>query len=59
MTLFQEFGIDKSKLCKDNKLDKLKLLQGFFFEWLIKTGFAVLTTYINFLFCGARRLAVR
>ena len=30
-----------------------------FFEWLLKTGFTVLTTYMYFLFCGVRRLAVR
>ena len=30
-----------------------------FFEWLLKTGFIVLTTYIFFLFCGVCRLAVR
>ena len=29
-----------------------------FFEWLLKTCFTVLTTYMNFLFCGVRRLAV-
>ena len=26
------------------------------FEWLLKTGFTVLNTYMNFLFCGVRRL---
>ena len=26
------------------------------FEWLLKTGFTVLTTYMYFLFCGVRRL---
>ena len=30
-----------------------------FFEWLLKTGFTVLTTHLYFLFCGVRRLAVR
>ena len=30
-----------------------------FFEWLLKTCFTVLTTYMYFLFCGVRRLAVR
>ena len=30
-----------------------------FFEWLLKTCLTVLTTYMNFLFCGVRRLAVR
>ena len=30
-----------------------------FFEWPLKTGFTVLTTYMYFLFCGVRRLAVR
>ena len=31
----------------------------FLFEWLLKTGFTVLTTYMYFVFCGVRRLAVR
>ena len=26
------------------------------FEWLLKTCFTVLTTYMYFLFCGARNL---
>ena len=30
-----------------------------FFEWLLKTGFTVLTTYMYFLCCGVRRIAVR
>ena len=30
-----------------------------FFEWLLRTCFTVLTTYMYFLFCGVRRLAVR
>ena len=30
-----------------------------FFEWPLKTGFAVLTTYMYFLFCGIRRLSER
>ena len=30
-----------------------------FFEWLLKTGFTVLTTIMFFLFCGVCRLAVR
>ena len=30
-----------------------------FFEWLLKTCFTVLTTYMYFLFCGVRRLGVR
>ena len=30
-----------------------------FFEWLLKTGYTVYTTYMFFLFCGVRRLAVR
>ena len=30
-----------------------------FLEWLLKTGFTVLTTYMYFLFCGILRLAVR
>ena len=30
-----------------------------FFEWLLKTCFAVLTTNMYFLFCGVRRLTVR
>ena len=30
-----------------------------FFEWLLKTCFTVLTAYMNFLFCGVCRLAVR
>ena len=30
-----------------------------FFEWLLKTCFTVLTTYIYFLFCGVCRLTVR
>ena len=29
------------------------------YEWLLKTCFTVLTTYMYFLFCGVRRLAVR
>ena len=29
-----------------------------FFEWLLKTGFTVLTTYMYFLVCGIHRLAV-
>ena len=29
------------------------------FEWLLKTCFIVLTTYMYFLFCGVRRLAIR
>ena len=28
-------------------------------EWLLRTCFTVLTTYMYFLFCGVRRLAVR
>ena len=31
----------------------------FFFEWLLKTCLIVLATYMYFLFCGARRLAIR
>ena len=30
-----------------------------FFEWLLKTGFTVLTTCMYFLFCGLCRLTVR
>ena len=30
-----------------------------FFEWLLKTCFTVLTTYMYFLFCGVSRLAER
>ena len=30
-----------------------------FFEWLLITYFTILTTYMYFLFCGVRRLAVR
>ena len=30
-----------------------------FFEWLLKTGFTVLTTYMYFQCCGVRRIAVR
>ena len=30
-----------------------------FFEWLLKTCFTVLTTYMYFLFCGAHRFAVK
>ena len=28
------------------------------FEWLLKTCFTVLTTYMYFMFCGLRRLNV-
>ena len=31
----------------------------FFFEWLLKTCFTVLTTYMYVVFCGVSRLAVR
>ena len=31
----------------------------FFFEWLLKTSFTVLTSYMYFPFCGVCRLAVR
>ena len=37
----------------------IKILFFVFFEWLLKTCFTVLTTYMYFLFCGVRRLAVR
>ena len=37
----------------------LKDLCFVFFELLLKTCFTVLTTYMNFLFCGVHRLAVR
>ena len=37
----------------------LRSLFCLFFEWLLKTCFTVLTTYMYFLFCGVHRLAVR
>ena len=37
----------------------IKIYVLLFFEWLLKTGFTVLTTYMYFLFCGVCRLAVR
>ena len=30
-----------------------------FYEYMLKAGFTVLTTYMYFLFCGVRRLVVR
>ena len=37
----------------------IKIYVLLFFEWLLKIGFTVLTTYMYFLFCGVCRLAVR
>ena len=37
----------------------IKVFAMSFFEWLLKACFTVLTTYMYFLFCGVRRLAVR
>ena len=42
-----------------NKLPFVIKIFVFFFEWLLKTCFTVLTTYTYFPFCGAHRLAVR
>ena len=37
----------------------IKIFDLSFFEWLLKTGFTLLTTYMYFLFCWVHRLAVR
>ena len=37
----------------------IKIFCFVFFEWLLKTCFTVLTTYMYFLFCGVRRLPAR
>ena len=37
----------------------IKIFALSFFERLLKTCFTVLTTYMNFLFCGVRRFAIR
>ena len=37
----------------------IKIFVSSFFEMSLKTGFTVLTTYMYFLLCGARSLAVR
>ena len=37
----------------------LRSLFCLFFQWLLRTGFTALTTYMYILFCGIRRLPVR
>ena len=68
----QKYNIECRKDCRMLPLEHSAILSTFIklpfvikifvlsiFEWLLKTGFTVLTTYMHFLFFGVCRLAVR